>query len=131
MTTRAGRSPQFYALLGWGAVVASTGAWVAHLVFSAAWAVQGGRARFGPGTACAASAAWPMHLATVLMALVCIGALGAAGAVYRHRGDAESGSGTLEGQLRFLGLLGLAVAAVNLVLIVVEGSYVFFLRSCG
>jgi len=131
MTTRAGRSPHFYAVLGWGAVVASTAAWTSHLLFTAAWAVEGGRARSGPGATCAYGTAWPMHVATVLTAGVCVLALVAAGIVYRHRDDADPGSGTLEGQLRFLGLLGLATAAVNLLLILVEGSYVLFLRSCG
>lgn len=130
MTTSARTEPRVQ-LLGWSAIVASTMAWIAHLIFSAAWAVSGGRARYGPGPECNYGSAWPLHLATVCAAAVCLAALGAATVVYRHRGDATSGSGALEGQLRFLGLLGIATASVNLLLVVVEGSYVFFLLSCG
>jgi|1185.fasta_scaffold808564_2 hypothetical protein len=131
MSSRAERSPRFYATLGWGAIVVSTVAWAAHLLFSAAWVEAGGRSRSAASGACAYGATWPLHLATVVTAAACLVALGAALVVLRHRDDAESGSGTLEGQLRFLGLVGVAAALVNLLLIVVEGSYVFFLRSCG
>jgi hypothetical protein len=131
MTTHWDRNPRFYAILGWGAVVGSTGAWVTHLVFSAAWSVEGGRSRAAASAACGHGPTWPLHLATALTAAVCLVALGAALLVLRHRADTPSGSGSLDGQLRFLGLLGVTAAVINLVLIVLEGSYVFFLRSCG
>jgi hypothetical protein len=131
MTTETGRTPQCYAVVGWAAIAGSTAAWATHLIFSAAWAVEGGRGRSAASAMCGHGPTWPLHLATLVTAAVCVVALGAAWVVYRHRDDALSGSGSIEGQLRFLGLLGLGVAAVNLLLIVVEGSYVFFLRSCG
>jgi hypothetical protein len=131
MTTQSDHGPRFYAVLGWGAVVGSTAAWVTHLVFSAAWSVEGGRSRAGASAACTHGPTWPLHVATALTAAICLVALGAALIVLRHRADASSGSGSLDGQLRFLGLLGVAAAVINLVLIVLEGSYVLFLRSCG
>jgi hypothetical protein len=131
MTMQSGHSPRFYAVLGWGAVAVSTAAWVTHLIFSAAWSVEGGRSRAAASAACGHGPTWPLHLATALTAAVCLIALGAALIVLRHRADTPSESDSLDGQLRFLGQLGVGAAVVNLVLIVLEGSYVFFLRSCG
>ena len=131
MSLRAGPDPRRWAVLGWAAIVVSTGAWAAHLVFSAAWAASGGRARAGAGSACRYGSAWPLHLATGITAAVCLVALGVAWTLTRERADASADAGTFDGQIQFLGRLGIGVAAVNLLLILVEGSYVFFLRSCG
>ena len=45
----------------------------------------------------------------------------------RDREDAD----TPGGQLTFLGLLGLMVGAINLALILLEGSYAIFVEPCG
>jgi hypothetical protein len=132
MSTRADPgTSRWWTFAGWAAIVGSTMAWAAHLVFSGAWAVFGGRARAGPSSACVYGQTWPLHLATVATALVCLTTLAVAWAVYRHHGDATSGDGSVAGQLRFLGLVGIGASIVNLLLILAEGSYVFFLRSCG
>jgi hypothetical protein len=69
-----------------------------------------------------------MHGLTVALALVC---LGCGALAWRHaRLKNGDDSGSTKANLRFLGQLGVAIAAVNLLLIVVEGIYVPFLDSC-
>jgi hypothetical protein len=45
--------------------------------------------------------------------------------------DEDEESGTPNGRIQFLGQFGLLVNAINLLLIVVEGSYVYFIRTGG
>ena len=118
------------ALIGWTAVSLPVAAWMAHLIFSAAYAASAGRGRIGASTACRSGVAtWPLHVGTVVGALTCLGSLALAFFVYRHRNG--SGEGDLSSQYRFLGLLGIGSAVFNLVLILAEGSVVLFLWSCG
>jgi hypothetical protein len=114
--------------VGWSAIVVPTAAWAVHLVFTASFAGFGGRGRAGTAP-CSVGPEWPMHLATAVTALACVAGAFAAHAVYRYHDG--SGSGSLAGQYRLLGLIGYASAAFNLVLILVEGSYVIFLGHCG
>ena len=51
-------------------------------------------------------------------------------ALVRGSRDPEDAD-TPGGQLRFLGLLGLMVGAINLALILLEGSYAIFLEPCA
>jgi hypothetical protein len=115
-------------LVAWSAIAVPTAAWAVHLVFTAAFAGYGGRGRAGTAP-CQVGPEWPMHLATAVTALLCVAGAVAAHAVYRQHDG--SGSGSLGGQYRLLGLLGYASAAFNLVLILIEGSYVIFLGHCG
>ncbi len=131
MSTETGKGPTRYAVLGWSAIAGSTAAWATHLVFSGAWSVFGGRARAGPAASCSYGSVWPLHVATLVTGLACVLAFVAGAVVYRHRDGADSGEGTIAAQYRFLGLVGMGTAIINLVLILAEGSYVFFLRSCG
>ena len=117
-------------VLAWSAVVVPIAAWTVHIVALASLV----------DLACDhPRVEWVMHGLTVGLALVCIGC-GALAWRYARLPGAESGSerdhehggdsGTTKANLHFLGQLGLAIAAVNLLLIVVEGIYVPFLDSC-
>jgi hypothetical protein len=118
------------ALIGWTAVGVPVVAWMAHLIFSAAYAASTGRGRIGASSACRPGAAlWPLHLATGIGVLACVGSLVLATFVYRQRNGA--GEGGLSSQYRFLGLLGIGSSVFNLVLILAEGSAVPFLHGCG
>jgi hypothetical protein len=43
--------------------------------------------------------------------------------------DESEESGTPTGRIRFLGLSGLLINAINLMLILLEGSYIYFIRT--
>jgi hypothetical protein len=118
-------------LLGWLSVALSIVAWTSHLVFTGIWVAVSGRGRNGLGPVCATGPTAPFHLATVVTALVTIGALAMSVHVFRERDRLDPPDARLGGQLQFLGLLGIGVAVFNLVLILWEGSYVFFLGHCG
>jgi hypothetical protein len=118
-------------LLGWLSIAVSTGAWIAHLLFIVVWVGVQGRGRAGLGSACTTGAVAPFHLATLVTALLALGALAASAFVYREHDRVAPSDPELAGQFRFLGLLGIGTAVFNLVLILFEGSYVLFLRSCG
>jgi hypothetical protein len=45
--------------------------------------------------------------------------------------DDDESAGTTAGRIRFLGLVALLVNGINLMLILLEGTYVFFLRTGG
>jgi hypothetical protein len=106
-------------VLGWGAVVVPIAAWTVHIVALASLV----------NLACEhPRVEWVMHGLTALLGLVCIGCLGIAWRYTRLPNGSDSGS--THANLHFLGQLGVAIAIVNLVLIVVEGIYVPFLDSC-
>jgi hypothetical protein len=120
------------AVLAWSAIAISTVAWTVHLVFVATWVTVSGRGRAGPaaGGICDTGPTTPYHLATLVTALLALIALAMAAHVYRER-HVDPDDAPLAGQLRFLGLIGIASAVFNLVLILWEGSYVLFLGHCG
>jgi uncharacterized membrane protein SirB2 len=105
--------------LAWTAIVVPIAAWTVHIVALAS-IVQ--FVCEHPGLE------WIMHTLTVVLALVCVGCLALAWRTARLPNGEDAGSTTAN--LRFLSHVGLAVAAVNLLLIVVEGSYVFFIDPC-
>jgi heme/copper-type cytochrome/quinol oxidase subunit 2 len=121
------------ALLAWSAIAISTLAWTVHLVFTGIWVTVSGRGRAGSavGGICDTGPTTPYHLATLVTALLALAALAMAAYVYRERDRVEPENPQLVSQLRFLGLIGVASALFNLVLILWEGSYVFFLGHCG
>jgi hypothetical protein len=49
--------------------------------------------------------------------------------VYRAGEGADDESPTPEGRMRFLGQFGLASNGINVLLILLEGSYIFFIRT--
>lgn len=117
-------------LIGWIAVGVPIFAWMAHLIFSAAYAASAGRGRIGPSSACHQGiATWPLNVGTAAGVLTCLATL--ALAVFVHGHGNGSGEGGLSSQYRYLGLLGIGSSVFNLVLIVAEGTIVFFLHSCG
>ncbi len=118
-TTRDGHASRWDQVLGWTAVVVPIAAWTIHIV---ALASLVDLACDHPGVE------WVMHGLTVGLALVCLGCVAIA---WRHlRLPNGEDAGTTKANLRFLAQLGVAVAVVNLVLIVVEGVYVPFLDAC-
>ena len=106
---------------GWFAVTGGIVAWIVHLTFAASIVRL---ACDHPG--------WivVLHLTTALTAAVTLAAMGVAALLVRGNPDPESAE-TSGGQLRFLGLLGLLVGAVNLALILLEGSFAIFLKPCA
>jgi hypothetical protein len=106
-------------LLGWGAVVVPIAAWTVHIV---ALASLVNLACEHPGVE------WVMHGLTAGLGLVCVGCAAVARRYLRLPNGSDSH--TTHANLHFLGQLGVAIAIVNLVLIVVEGIYVPFLDSC-
>ena len=46
-------------------------------------------------------------------------------------GDDSEEAGTPAGRIRFLGLCGLLINVINLMLILLEGSYIYFIRTGG
>jgi hypothetical protein len=112
------RSFPDHGALVWFALTAGIAAWVAHLVGFAAvvqfvhtngffWIFYVGN---GVAIAVTLVAAWLSYL------------------MVRAAPDDES-EGTPAGRIRFLGYVGLLVNGINLLLILLEGSYVFFLRT--
>jgi predicted MFS family arabinose efflux permease len=71
---------------------------------------------------------WVMHALTVALALVCVACLAIAWRYARLPNGEDAGSTTAN--LRFLSHVGLAVAAVNLILIGAEGVVVLFVNAC-
>jgi hypothetical protein len=104
----------------WFAVTGGIGAWLAHLTFAASFV----------RLLCEhPNWTWILHLATALTAAVTVVAMGMSAALVRATPDPESAD-TAGGQLRFLGLMGLLLGAINLALILLEGSYAIFLKPC-
>jgi hypothetical protein len=89
--------------------------WTVHLTGSAALARE---------QCTHSSVTWLLHGLTVVTGLVCIACALVGWSVWRGaRGEANA-------VFRFLGVLVVAIAVTNLLLIVWEGSYTPFLTSC-
>jgi hypothetical protein len=131
MSTNAPPHTRTAVLLGWLSLALSIAAWTSHLLFTGIWVGVSGRGRNGVGPVCDTGPTAPFHVATVVTALVAIGALAMSVHVFRERDRLDPPDARLGGQLQFLGLLGIGAAVFNLVLILWEGSYVFFLGHCG
>jgi len=108
-------------LFGWTAIGVSIGAWTIHIVASAALV------RY----VCEhPNLKWVMHALTVGLALVCVGCILLVLRTALLPGEDAEDSGSTTANVRFLSRVAAAVAAFNLVLIVVEGIYVVFLHPC-
>ena len=106
----------------WAAVLVGIPAWAVHLVFTAAMA------RFvevHPGWM------WTMHLATAVTALATLAGMAICADLLRVAGrpDTHGDDASAAGLTRFLAALGLLVGVSNLMLILLEGSYVIFVRK--
>jgi hypothetical protein len=109
----------------WFAVLGGIGAWLAHLITLTSLVrytcnVHG-------------HTQWVEHAVTAATALVTLAALALCVQYLRAAGsDADEGAGTPWGRTRFLATFGVLSNSVNLLLILVEGTYVFVIRpACG
>jgi hypothetical protein len=102
----------------WYATFGGLGAWIVHLVFVVSaehWTYL--HPRYG----------WILHAATLVCASAAIVAIVLARRLLVAASGADPSSGDDAGQLRFLAQIGLLVGAINLALILLEGSYVLFI----
>ena len=104
----------------WYAVVAGIAAWTVHLLAVSSLAREACLHR---------RTIWVMHAITVACAAATLLAIGFAWQLARAPGGDETGdAGSRE---RFLGRFGLLIGAINLLLILGEGSYVELVRRCA
>ena len=120
MNTTAGRVSRSF-VATWFAVLGGIGAWLVHLTYAASVVRLTCE---HPGLI------WSIHAVTAVTALVTVFAIVMSAGLVRESADDES-AGTRAGQIRFLGLMGVLVGAINLALILLEGSFAIFLRPCA
>ena len=108
----------------WAAVLVGIPAWLVHLTFVASMVEFVCRHP---------SWLWTLHFATALSAVVTLAGMVVCFDLLRAAGlaDPEEDDGSSVGLSRFLAGLGLLLGAANLALILLEGSYVIFVRRCG
>lgn len=104
----------------WFAVLGGIAAWLVHLGFVSA---------FVQYTCNVHGTVWVQHAVTAVTAVITLLAMALA-FEYARAGTDALDADTHSAQLRFLGLFGLIVGAINLALILLEGSYVIFLTPC-
>jgi len=105
----------------WFAVSGGVWTWTVHLLFVSSFV------RFDCN---AGGLNWVEHLMTAAMAGLTVVAMALCIPLLRSGSDAEDAP-TESGRNRFLGMLGLLIGGINLALILLEGSYVFFLKPCA
>jgi hypothetical protein len=96
----------------WFAVVTPIVAWLVHLT---------GEASLVRLTCNRSGGQLPMHLLTAGCIAATLWAIAVALRIARHP----------DGPWRFIGLLGLILGGANVVLILLEGSYVLFINACA
>jgi hypothetical protein len=102
----------------WYAAFGGIAAWMVHLLFVVSaehWTYLHAQYR------------WTLHAATAICALATIAALLLARRLLVAASGSDPASNDDAGQLLFLAQLGLLVGAINLALILLEGSYVLFI----
>lgn len=105
----------------WTAVLTGIAAWAAHLLLISAlvrWTCNEEGTR------------WVLDVLTVVTALVTLVAIWLCLGIIRGAKDDEAG-GTPAARTRFLGVFGLMIGAVNLALILAEGSFAWFISPCA
>jgi hypothetical protein len=105
-------------VLVWFAVIAGIAAWVFHLVLFA------GLVRFVHDN----GFFWLFYVGDAIAIVITLVA-GWLSWLLVQSSDESEDAGTPGGRRRFLGLLGLIANGINLLLILFEGSYVFFLST--
>ncbi len=108
-------------LLLWVAVLTGIAAWAAHLLLLASlvrWSCNEDGSR------------WLMDVLTLVTALATVVAMWLCAGIIRGA-DEDEAAGTPAGGNRFLGVFGLMTGAVNLALILLEGSYAWFISPCA
>ena len=98
----------------------STGAWMAHLFFASS---------FVQYTCNAHGTLWYQHVATAVGAAICIHAGWIAYGLYKEGQADDEDAGTRLGANNFIGVVGILVCAVNLLLILGEGSFSALIRQ--
>jgi hypothetical protein len=105
----------------WIPVLGPIGAWIVHLV------VDSSISRL----ACNAHRyEWLQHAVTAATALVVIVCMALAVGLVRAGRGATDEEGTPSGQALFLGVFALFLGAVNLALILLEGTYLVVIHAC-
>lgn len=105
----------------WFAVLTGIAAWAAHLLLLAAlarWTCNEGGSR------------WVLDALTLLTALATIVAMWLCVGIIRGAKDDEAAA-TPAGRTHFLGVFGLMTGSINLALILLEGSYAWFISPCA
>jgi hypothetical protein len=106
--------------LVWFALTAGIAAWIVHLVaFAAIVEYVHDHGHF-----------WLFYLGNGTALVVTLLALALSWVMARSGEDSEE-AGTPAGRIRFLGLCGLLINSINLMLILLEGSYIYFIRTGG
>ena len=105
----------------WFAVFGGIAAWLAHLVFESSFTRHACNAH---GTS------WVQHVATGVTAAVTLLAMAWSYRLLRASGGADEDGGSAWDRTRFLALFGLITGAINLLLILFEGSYALVITSC-
>jgi chromate transport protein ChrA len=106
----------------WFGVIGGIAAWAAHLLALTAL-VQFTCNR--PGTR------WVLDAITVVTAVITLLAILVCVGILRSTSDDDEDDPSLAGRTRFLGLFGLITGVVNLALILLEGSYAWFISPCA
>ncbi|MDQ1434543.1 MAG: hypothetical protein QOF59_1359 [Actinomycetota bacterium] len=102
----------------WYAAFGGIAAWTVHLLFVAS---------FEHWTFLHSQYRWTLHAATVVCTLATVVAMLLARRLLNIAAGSDPASNDDAGQLLFLAQLGLLVGAINLALILLEGSYVLFI----
>ena len=126
MTAPAAPLLRYHTRVVWLAALIGIPAWIAHLTFLAAMV---------PYTDDHPGWDWTLHAATAVTALVTLAGAALCFDLWRRAGSVEPDTDTADlnpsALSRFIGFFGLATGVTNLVLILAEGSYVFFVRRGG
>ncbi len=104
----------------WFAALAGIGAWMVHITLVSAMTEF---------TCTKSAAEWVLHAGTVVTAVVTAAAVAMCVVAMRAATD-DDDAATLSGNIRFLGIFGVLTGVISLALILLEGSYVFFLDAC-
>ncbi|HEY7105399.1 MAG TPA: hypothetical protein VH986_03260 [Acidimicrobiia bacterium] len=107
-------------VLVWFALTAGIAAWTAHLIgFASLVAFVHDNGYF-----------WIFYVGNGVAIVITLLAAWLSYLMIRSTDDDES-AGTTAGRIRFLGIMALLTNGINLMLILLEGTYVFFLRTGG
>ncbi|MCU1468461.1 MAG: hypothetical protein JWM72_4389 [Actinomycetia bacterium] len=102
----------------WYAAFGGIAAWTVHLLFVAS---------FEHWTFLHSEYSWTLHAVTVVCTLATVAAMLLARRLLNIAAGSDPASNDDAGQLLFLAQLGLLVGAINLALILLEGSFVLFI----
>ena len=105
----------------WFAALAGIGAWIVHITLVSAMT------RF---TCTERDVEWVLHAGTLVTAGITAAAVAMCLMAMRAADDPDDAA-TVPGNIRFLGIFGLLTGIISLALILLEGSYIFFLNPCA